>query len=201
MSQPVEMVIKFVFAGEGEIGKTSIIQRFVNDTFDPDSKSTPNTANYTRDMSVDDQRVKFDIIDTAGQEFYHSVIPMLLREANCVVLCFDPQALAGQIKSPRESLKYWSQFVEDGALQSSLRLLVATKLDLWKGAVPDILKDTEDLKTSCHADHYFQVSAKEGAEGVEEMFIWAAQKCVKRRLYTAVAIGGDPPPPAPACSC
>ena len=61
--------IKVVLIGDSGVGKTSIIQRYVNDEYDPNLLLSSSAQFITKTIELnDEQSVKFDIWDTAEQE-------------------------------------------------------------------------------------------------------------------------------------
>lgn len=66
---------KIVFLGNQEVGKTSIILRFSQDTYDGKQKATVGIDFLTKTIYVDDKMVRMQVWDTAGQEKFHCLIP------------------------------------------------------------------------------------------------------------------------------
>ena len=73
---------KVILLGDKGVGKTSIISRFINDTFD--YFETPLwSGEYWKEMIFKDEKnhvVKFDIWYSAGQERYRSYLKYFLRK-------------------------------------------------------------------------------------------------------------------------
>lgn len=92
---------KLVLLGESAVGKSSLVLRFVKDSFDDYRESTIGAAFLTQTISLDESStVKFEIWDTAGQERYKSLAPMYYRNANCAVVVYDiTQAVSSRRKS------------------------------------------------------------------------------------------------------
>ncbi|CAG8643269.1 22949_t:CDS:2, partial [Gigaspora rosea] len=67
---------KLVFLGEQSVGKTSLITRFMYDTFD-------NT------YQAKDRTVRLQLWDTAGQERFRSLIPSYIRDSSVAVVVYD----------------------------------------------------------------------------------------------------------------
>lgn len=80
---------KLVLLGESAVGKSSLVLRFVRNTFSPNQESTIGAAFLTQTLTQDDQTLKFEIWDTAGQERYHSLAPMYYRGAHAAVVVYD----------------------------------------------------------------------------------------------------------------
>jgi small GTP-binding protein len=82
---------KVVLLGESGVGKTSIIQRYINDSFNP-AISTTGGANFiSKKMKFpeENQTIKFEIWDTAGQEKFRSLAKVFYKNASICVLVYD----------------------------------------------------------------------------------------------------------------
>lgn len=81
---------KVVLLGEGRVGKTSLISRFVKDKFDAEEASTVQANMYNKKkVSVDGRTIDVSIWDTAGQERFHALGPIYYRNSNGAVLVYD----------------------------------------------------------------------------------------------------------------
>ncbi len=84
---------KIVTLGEGRVGKTSLIVRFVNDNFDPHQPSTRPSQN----ISYVEKQVKLEtgedltiaLSDTAGQERFSAMAPLYYKGAHAAVVVYD----------------------------------------------------------------------------------------------------------------
>lgn len=81
--------LKIVVLGAASVGKTSIIHRYCNGIFQPDTLSTIGAGFFTHTIQVDEMEVTLLLWDTAGEERFRSVAPSLLRGANGLVLVYD----------------------------------------------------------------------------------------------------------------
>jgi small GTP-binding protein len=68
-----DYVFKLVIVGDSGVGKTNLLGRFVNDSFDFASKSTIGLDLTIKNMVIKKKRVRVQIWDTAGQERYRSI--------------------------------------------------------------------------------------------------------------------------------
>jgi Ras-related protein Rab-22 len=85
------ITLKVVLLGESGVGKTSIIQRYINNSFNP-GISTTGGANFTTklmDFKEEKQKIKFEIWDTAGQEKFRSLAKVFYKNASICILVYD----------------------------------------------------------------------------------------------------------------
>ena len=82
---------KVVLLGESGVGKTSIIQRYINNSFNPGVSSTggANFTSKTMNFVEEKRRIKFEIWDTAGQEKFRSLAKVFYKNAAVCVLVYD----------------------------------------------------------------------------------------------------------------
>ena len=107
-------VCKVVLLGESGVGKTCIIDRFIDDNFE-DNKRTTDISIYTvKTMTFDEfqgKSVKFEIWDTAGQEKYRALNKIFYKDAGVAILVYD----ITNKKSFEEIQKYWSNQIKESA--------------------------------------------------------------------------------------
>lgn len=80
---------KVCICGEESVGKTALLNRYVTGSFNSDYRPTIAATFVSSQEIIDHQVVVLNIWDTAGQEKYQSMMPLYLRNVECVVLVFD----------------------------------------------------------------------------------------------------------------
>ena len=82
---------KVVLIGESGVGKTSIINRYISNTFSSVLTATPGASFTTKTVFLKDfnQSIKFEIWDTAGQEKYRALAKVFYKNAAVCVLVYD----------------------------------------------------------------------------------------------------------------
>eukprot|EP00163_Fabomonas_tropica_P004883 TRINITY_DN1434_c0_g2_i1.p1 TRINITY_DN1434_c0_g2~~TRINITY_DN1434_c0_g2_i1.p1 ORF type:complete len:233 (-),score=45.46 TRINITY_DN1434_c0_g2_i1:266-964(-) len=80
---------KIVLLGEGRVGKTSLVLRYVNNVFSDKQVSTIQASFLTKRVAIGDTRATLSIWDTAGQERFHSLGPIYYRDSNGALLVYD----------------------------------------------------------------------------------------------------------------
>lgn len=155
---------RVIIIGNTQVGKTTLLARFIDKTFTSSTSSTVTPVfSPGKVATTSGGEVSMQLWDTAGQERYQSVGQVFYRNANYAVICFDcndPEPLA--------SITKW----KDNVLKCEPKCaiyLAATKSDLFKGTLSDLINKGEDLKTQVEANDFFVTSALTG-DGVESLF-------------------------------
>ncbi|KAL7727821.1 hypothetical protein ACLKA6_019757 [Drosophila palustris] len=80
---------KVLVLGNPNVGKTALVNRFVNEIFDASHKATVGVDYFTKDIIIENRKVALEIWDTAGLERFQSLGPAFYRGADCCILVFD----------------------------------------------------------------------------------------------------------------
>ncbi|TSM28198.1 Ras-related protein Rab-6A [Bagarius yarrelli] len=71
------------------IGKTSLITRFMYDSFDNTYQATIGIDFLSKTMYLEDRTIRLQLWDTAGQERFRSLIPSYIRDSAAAVVVYD----------------------------------------------------------------------------------------------------------------
>ena len=82
-------IFKIMILGDSGVGKTSILEQYVNQVFTGKYKVTIGSDFLTKDLVIDEEKVKFQIWDTAGQEKYRSLSLAYYRGADGCIFVYD----------------------------------------------------------------------------------------------------------------
>lgn len=169
MSETRFAQFKLVLLGESAVGKSSIVHRFVKDSFDDFRESTIGAAFLTQTIQLDENTtIKFEIWDTAGQERYKSLAPMYYRNANAALVVYDITQEASL-----ERAKSWIKELQRQASQDIVIALAGNKLDLESER--KVSTESAELLAREEGLLFFEVSAKTG-EGIKDIFKEIAKK-------------------------
>ncbi|KAI9372332.1 P-loop containing nucleoside triphosphate hydrolase protein [Aspergillus egyptiacus] len=83
---------KIVVLGAQGVGKTSLVQRYVKNSFNTAATASTVGASFVTKRVLDsasDTIVRLQIWDTAGQERFRSISRLYYRGANACLLCYD----------------------------------------------------------------------------------------------------------------
>ncbi|XP_031258404.1 ras-related protein Rab7 isoform X2 [Pistacia vera] len=83
------MLLKVIILGDSGVGKTSLMNQYVNRKFSNQYKATIGADFLTKEVQFEDRLFTLQIWDTAGQERFQSLGVAFYRGADCCVLVYD----------------------------------------------------------------------------------------------------------------
>ncbi|KAH7889615.1 GTP binding protein [Phlebopus sp. FC_14] len=116
---------KIVLLGDQSVGKTSLITRFMYDTFDNTYQATIGIDFLSKTMYLEDRTVRLQLWDTAGQERFRSLIPSYIRDSSVAIVVYDI--------TNRQSYLSTSKWIDDVRSERGndvIIVLVGNKADL-----------------------------------------------------------------------
>lgn len=163
---------KVVLLGEGCVGKTSVVLRYVEDKFNDKHLTTLQATFLNKKLNIGGKRINLAIWDTAGQEKFHALGPIYYRMSNGAILVYDITD-----EDSFQKVKNWVKELKK-MLGSEICLTIAgNKIDLEKDRnVP--VEVAEEYAKTVGATHY-HTSAKLNT-GIEDMFLELTQRMMQR---------------------
>ena len=153
---------KLVFLGDIYVGKTSIINQFMHDSFDTNYQATIGIDFLSKTLTLEDKSLRLQLWDTAGQERFRSLIPNYIRDSSVAVIVFDLTN-----KQTFSSLDKWIEDVRNERGNSVIVAVVGNKID--KTEERCISREEAEAKAKQYGAIYYETSAKTG-ENVAELF-------------------------------
>ncbi|MHA1847661.1 MAG: GTP-binding protein, partial [Promethearchaeota archaeon] len=89
MTDLFDYKFKISFIGEGRVGKTSLILRFVKDYFKEDLKSTIGTNFLVKGLQIDDLKIQLLIYDIGAQKMFSSMRAKYFTGSNASIAVYD----------------------------------------------------------------------------------------------------------------
>lgn len=161
-----EYVFKITILGDAAVGKTSLINQFVEKSFKEDYKPTLGANIIRKDVMVNkiNARVRLIMWDLAGQEKYNVIRSMYFQGCVGALLVYDVTRQGTFETIESKWLKDFKKYVKkEGAY-----VLIGNKIDLGQERVVST-EEGGKLAKSIEASDYIETSAKIG-ENVEIAF-------------------------------
>lgn len=164
---------KVVILGEGRVGKTSILLRFVRNEYSDSQQSTLQASYLDKKVDCGATSAHLSIWDTAGQERFHALGPIYYRDADGALLVYDITDFESFTK-----VRKWVRELRSIVGNDISIVIAGNKIDLEKRrAVPE--DDALQYAESVGATHIY-TSAKQN-RGLDETFNELASRMVKRK--------------------
>lgn len=116
---------KIVLLGDQSVGKSSILSRFVSDSFQENHNSTIGVDFIVKTIVCDDKTYKIHFWDTAGQERFHSLIPSYIKNCQVAILVYDVNK-----RKSFENLSRWQESVLEEKGDEIMLGIMGNKTDL-----------------------------------------------------------------------
>jgi small GTP-binding protein len=155
---------KIILIGDGAVGKTSLISRFVEGRFESSYQATLGVDLFNKKITLPNGSVMLNIWDIAGQSSFATVRSSFYASAMGALLVFDLTRPASF-----ENMPSWIEDVKGSGLHGIPIVLLGNKSDLshlrgvTKKAVKKLVAESQRIDT------YLETSAKSGAN-VEKAF-------------------------------
>ena len=181
---------KVVLIGSASVGKTSLINRIIENKFEPMTSPTTGTAFFEYTPKNPD-RPAIEIWDTAGMERYRAVNVVFYREAVGAILVFDLTSYQSF-----KDLEGWHNEFVSMSPQNPQIVLVGNKCD----CTDEFEVDNDEIQAFANDKHinYYATSALSG-EGVDEMLDALLAMIPKENACVVTTIVEADPPGKKCC--
>ncbi|PHH74689.1 hypothetical protein CDD80_2907 [Ophiocordyceps camponoti-rufipedis] len=130
------VVIKVGMVGDAQIGKTSLMVKYVEGSWDEDYIQTLGVNFMEKTISIRNTEITFSIWDLGGQREFVNMLPLVCNDAVAILFMFDLTR-----KSTLNSIKEWYRQGR-GFNKTAIPILVGTKYDHF---VNFPLQDQEEI--------------------------------------------------------
>uniref|UniRef100_A0A8C7VRP5 Ras-related protein Rab-6B n=1 Tax=Oncorhynchus mykiss TaxID=8022 RepID=A0A8C7VRP5_ONCMY len=167
LGQPIATFLTEELATLAAMGKTSLITRFMYDSFDNTYQATIGIDFLSKTMYLEDRTIRLQLWDTAGQERFRSLIPSYIRDSAAAVVVYD----IANLNSFQQTSK-WIDDVRTERGSDVIIMLVGNKTDL--------------------ADKSRQITTEEGEQRAKELNVMFIETSAKtgynvKQLFRRVA--------------
>ena len=170
-----KFILKILLAGEGGVGKTTLLHRYVEGKFSAETRMTIGVEFFLKEVEVDSHYSTLQLWDFGGQERFRFLLESYVLGAKGALLLFD---LTRPITL--EKLENWVNICRRGDPNLPI-LFLGTKHDLT-----DNITVTDDyaleFKEAFNLFDYLKVSSKSG-ENVLTAFNLLTRKILDRQTH------------------
>ncbi|CAD8048978.1 unnamed protein product [Paramecium sonneborni] len=172
-------ILQVVLTGDTKVGKTNILYKFTKNSLPKQSIPTIGVEFCTKFItSSDNQQVKLQIWDTAGQDRYKSIIISHFRRSSGAIIVYDITQ-----EKTFQSVINWLKDIRDQTDKDVVIMLVGNKKD-----IVDQKEDERKISYGYASDFaqqngllFEEISAYTG-ENIEKIFNILAQAIIKRKI-------------------
>ncbi|XP_048748769.2 ras-related protein Rab-13-like [Ostrea edulis] len=154
--------VKIALVGTYAVGKTSIITRYIRDTFTSDYIYTRGGSINRKLITVHGYKLQIELIDTGGQKYQKEIAPTLYKIAHGILLVHD-------ISKPQsfEHVEEWLTGIRQNTLGDPVIMLIGNKNDLDPQVKSDYPStESTNLTTGLSRVPYEQCQKKVQEEGL-----------------------------------
>jgi len=166
-----DITIKLLLIGNAYVGKTLIVQKFIDNTFSKSTVSTIGVDLQSKVIDINGKKVKYLIWDTAGEDRMKTMTYSYYRGCHVILVVFDVTE-----RKSFQNVTTWVECIDKFAKSNVLRILVGNKTDLEDKRVVS----TEEGKELAAQNglKYYEISALK-ITGLHEMFEDVAKEYVE----------------------
>lgn len=128
--------------GDAQIGKTSLMVKYVEGSWDEDYIQTLGVNFMEKTISIRNTEITFSIWDLGGQREFVNMLPLVCNDAVAILFMFDLTR-----KSTLNSIKEWYRQGR-GFNKTAIPILVGTKYDHFVNFPP---QDQEEISNQVRA--------------------------------------------------
>ena len=166
-------VFKILTIGDGGVGKTSILRRYVENKFLKHHLSTIGIDFLSKTLKIKDKEIKLKIWDTAGQERYRQITSHIYKDADGIILVFDVTS-----EESFNQITDWMEQIKNNVSKEEINLiLIGNKCDLADRMVE---KERGEEMAQKLKIKYFETSALTG-QGINEAFEELAKQIFRNK--------------------
>jgi small GTP-binding protein len=195
MSEQFPLSIRLLTLGNGAAGKSSLINQYTTNEFDPLYPSTIGIDFRIKSVELQGIRLNIQIWDTAGQERFRTITRNYFRGAMGILLMYSITD-----KETFDNLERWHRDILFYAEDEIPIALIGTKSDLETQR--QVSREEGEKFAADKGLLFFETSAKTGsnvAEAIEALATVVLQKEMVRKLEKSINIAPVDDQPRSCC--
>ena len=166
--------LKLIFVGHGKVGKTSLMNQYIDKTFTESYLMTMGSDKTLKKINIDGIVVSLEIFDTVGQPDYRAVNKIFMKNTDIALIIYDITN-----RKSFEELTNWIYSVNQSNNNKNVIFgIAANKSDLYEQKVVN-KKEGEKFAEDNDA-LFFETSAKD-YDSVENVFLTLSEEYIKNQ--------------------
>jgi len=160
----MKTVYKIITAGEGGVGKTTLLHRYIHDRFEVNLQMTIGVEFFKKNVESENGLYELVIWDFGGQEQFRKILNVYASGLNGALLMFD----LSNIKRTLRNLDFWWTLLNRWGKVPII--LIGTKHDIINEKQYDLYKHLiDEARERYEFIDYIQTSSKTGLN-IDEVF-------------------------------
>lgn len=145
---------KMILVGDASTGKSSIMQAYIENTFNTDYHTTIGVEYAGKMIEIDKKKISLNIWDTSGQERFRAITAAYYRGADGIVFVYD----VGDRESFNNIKDVWKKSIDKYSVDNYKAILIGNKVDTGRKRVVSTEEGKELAETL--GVPFIEVSAK-----------------------------------------
>ena len=181
--------IKVILIGDSRVGKTSLIEQYINKQFSEEHITTVTAGDkFYKEVKVGGKTIKLEIWDTAGQDRFRAITKNYYKGSHGIILIYDITNTQSF-----ENVKTWVNQIREEASSNVIIYIAGNKVDMEDERKVD--RDDGEKLAEELGFPFVETSAKNGininetfedlVERIDKVYGNVPQKPIKNKLYKA----------------
>lgn len=158
-----DLLFKLILIGDSCVGKSNILLKYLKNQFNENSKTTIGVEFGTKNIIINNKRIKIQIQDTAGQERYRSLAKIFYKDAQIIIFVYD---ITNKISFDSLS-NFWYKEVIKNSLSNVIFAVVGNKIDLYEYSK---VSEDEAKNWADSINATFQLTSAKNNSGIDLLF-------------------------------
>ena len=150
-----DLLFKLILIGDSCVGKSNILLKYLKNEFDPNSRATVGVEFGTKNILINNKKIKIQIWDTAGEERYRSITSAYYKGAKGAFIVYDITR-----KSTFDNIDKWISDLKLNGDQNICIVILGNKSDLDDKR--EISKEEGIKKSEMYKTAFLETSALSG---------------------------------------
>ena len=150
-----DLLFKLILIGDSCVGKSNILLKYLKNEFDPNSRATVGVEFGTKNIILNNKKIKIQIWDTAGEERYRSITSAYYKGAKGAFIVYDITR-----KSTFDNIDRWISDLKLNGDKNICIAILGNKSDLENKR--EVSKQEGIKKSETHKTAFLETSALNG---------------------------------------